>query len=150
MPASLAVIILNLAAQTRLQALRSPPHSEGDARTPLTVDRLFQRQDLAAFQNRKSAESIGHALASQARTFPPLLVRPRRSRRWLQDSPHLLPWSAGLVDVSRGGLPGQPFAHIPLMQARLLGKLGWSDHNSVRHRLVEPEAIVEQYACAAK
>jgi len=35
--ASLAVIILNLAAQTSLQALRSPPHSEGDVRKPLTM-----------------------------------------------------------------------------------------------------------------
>jgi FixJ family two-component response regulator len=32
------VIILNLAAQTSLQALRSPPHSQGDARTPLTFE----------------------------------------------------------------------------------------------------------------
>jgi hypothetical protein len=36
--ASLAVIILNLAAQTSHQALRSPPNSEGDARTPLTLE----------------------------------------------------------------------------------------------------------------
>jgi hypothetical protein len=37
--ASLAVIILNLAAQTSPQALRSPPHSEGDACTSLTLNR---------------------------------------------------------------------------------------------------------------
>jgi hypothetical protein len=36
--ASLAVIILNLAAQTSPQALRLSSISEGDARTPLTIE----------------------------------------------------------------------------------------------------------------
>src|SRR3569833_1238617 len=55
-----------------------------------------------------------------------------------------------VVDVSGSGLPRQPFAQIALMQAGLLGKLGRSDHGPIRHRLVEPEANAEQYACAAK
>src|SRR3954447_25149455 len=55
-----------------------------------------------------------------------------------------------VVDVSGGGLSGQPFAHVTLMQSGLLRKLGRSDHGTIRHRLVESEAIAEQDACAAK
>src|SRR6266566_4005406 len=39
-----------------------------------------------------------------------------------------------IIDVSRRGLAGQPFAHVTLMQARLLRKLGWSDRRTVGHR----------------
>jgi hypothetical protein len=57
---------------------------------------------------------------------------------------------AVIIDISGRSLAGQPFAHVPLMQTGLLRQFGRSDRHAVRHRLVEPEAIAEQYTCAAK
>ena len=48
------------------------------------------------------------------------------------------------VYVTGRGLAGKPLAHIALVQARLLGKLGRGDRRAVGHPFVEAKAIAKQ------
>src|SRR5450432_1748404 len=55
-----------------------------------------------------------------------------------------------IIDISGRSLAGQPFAYISLVQTGLLREFRGSDRHAIRHRLVDPEAVAEQNARAAK